>query len=289
MTEAALQALATKRAMVLHLTFSEPPAGFEPPTDLLATNALITEWTRSPDNKTYHVLALAPEHLLAAPSASSASGTGTVQPAVQFVLPRGNYRDAAGNLGAEDLVLVPQLDPRVGGMDPGVQKGMDRASQAAAAAIPAAAVSSSVAAAALGGYPSLRGLACCGNTSTRVGGCMSRTAGWLPFACTIRHHTRRTCPGSLRPFRRPNPLPPLSPLSPPQGSSAKGSLLQGSYHLQLLTMTAYLASRGVGEDYSQHAVNFRCGAWVRMCGCGADAVRSAGTAPLGKQSTSRME
>lgn len=151
MTEVALQALATKRAMVLHLTFTEPPAGFEPPTDLIATNALITEWTRTPDNKTYHVLALAPEHLLQPPSTSPTSETNAVQPAVQFLLPRGNYRDAAGNLGAEDLLLVPQLDPRVGGVEPGVQKGMDRASQAAAAAIPAAAVSSSVAAAALGG------------------------------------------------------------------------------------------------------------------------------------------
>ena len=42
-----------------------------------------------------------------------------------------------------------------------------------------------------------------------------------------------------------------------QAIRAKGSLLQGSYHIQMLTMSLYLASRGVGREYGEYAVEFK--------------------------------
>ncbi|KAG2484140.1 hypothetical protein HYH03_017022 [Edaphochlamys debaryana] len=204
LTEASLNNVATKRAVLLKLSFSEPVPLFDPRASLLVTGAVLGDWAASPDNTTFWVLALSmPQLDTASPdptvqdAAAGSSGNGTkpgVQ-VVQFHLPPGSYFDAARNPGRNGLTLSAALEEDPGSVDPNT----------------AAALS----------------------TSATVGAAfytLAVSAGTVAMAASS---------------------------SAAQLLRAKGSMMQGSYHVQILSMSLYLASPGVGREYGKYAVHFR--------------------------------
>ncbi|GFR50144.1 hypothetical protein Agub_g12303, partial [Astrephomene gubernaculifera] len=173
LTEASLNNVAGKRAFILHYNFSEPVVGFNPVSDIIATNAVIVDWEASADNTSFWVLALSEPYATVLGAPSNAPLT------VEFYLPRTNYSDEANNPGSKDLRLTAALKEPEDLLPEAVTSGLDTATRAVAIAYPAAIIAENLA-----------------------------TAASSSFAQVLR---------------------------------AKGSLLQGSYHMQLLTMTMYLA------------------------------------------------
>ncbi|GIL90872.1 hypothetical protein Vretifemale_18586 [Volvox reticuliferus] len=204
MAEAALNGPATKRALIVHLKFSEPVTGFDPWVALRPTGAVIVEWVASPDNSSFWLLALA-TFLLRKPAktsvgmATSASASASIAPAVglaKFHLPASAYFDRARNLGVNDLEL--EMPPVEGhqSFNPAVVAALEKVTIAAAVLYPAT-VSVTAMAVATSAYFAQIAL---------LGG---------------------------------------------------GGLMHSCFHLQVLAMSLYAASSGVGSDFARMALKLR--------------------------------
>ncbi|KXZ42853.1 hypothetical protein GPECTOR_114g304 [Gonium pectorale] len=222
-SNAAMTSPTSGQAVVLQLAFSEPVPGFDPRVALLVSGAVITEWMASPDNTSFWVLALST--LGPAPPSSAptpASGPGAAARSGSSSSDIGDNATAAGANSTAPAVAA----------QPAVQFVLPAGSYYDAARNP--------------GYNDLVisvPLVVEETLPPTVSAALAKTtqgaAAVVPVAITSTSLAAAASSSFAQVIR------------------AKGSMLQGSFHLQMLTMTMYLASPGIGSEYAKYATEFR--------------------------------